>query len=465
MASLGYKLPGTTIEEVTQPKSVNVSSTQRVPCFIGVASAYKTVTFEAVIRSSTGTDSLVYSSAGIYQITQTGKQRGLKDIIAGTHYNLVGNNIVWTSAGLVYVTAGATYYVSYKYTRLYDPVNLTNPELNDYCYKEFTAFEDVLADLGEDIPANPLVNICNLALKTFGVPKVAVVQVYANTTPSYTDALFLIKYRDVQTVCCMTSSAAVRTLLVSHVTERSLPDNMRMRMGWTGAAIGTEIGSEGDSNSIRGISAGIKNELVVMVNATRAKYYYSDPTTREQLYTTVDGSFVAAVLAAYHDSFSYPATTLLNKVVPGLELYTEDYDDYYSDYQLVQAGGSSVFLVQPSTGGSMKVIDDLTTDNSTVERNNINIIVSKHYIARDVAIQMDRTFKGRLILDRGVYSNTVSGYLAIMFSIYKQAGIIEKLDTIKVTLPTDRRDTVNIFYSFYSVYTHKYTVGTYSLSV
>jgi hypothetical protein len=238
-----------------------------------------------------------------------------------------------------------------------------------------------------------------------------------------------------------------------------------MRMGWTGAAIGTEIGSEGDSNSIRGISAGIKNELVVMVNATRAKYYYSDPTTREQLYTTVDGSFVAAVLAAYHDSFSYPATTLLNKVVPGLELYTEDYDDYYSDYQLVQAGGSSVFLVQPSTGGSMKVIDDLTTDNSTVERNNINIIVSKHYIARDVAIQMDRTFKGRLILDRGVYSNTVSGYLAIMFSIYKQAGIIEKLDTIKVTLPTDRRDTVNIFYSYYSVYTHKYTVGTYSLSV
>ena len=465
MASLGYKLPGTTIEEVTQPKSVNVSSTQRTPCFIGIASAYKKVTYEAVVRSSTGTDSLVYSSAGIYQITQTGKQRGLKDIIAGTHYNLVADEIVWTSAGLAYVTAGATYYVNYLYNRPYDAIYLNNPTLNDYCYKEFTNFEDVYNDLGDNIPDNPLVMICNLALKTFNVPKVAVVQVYNTTSSAYQDALELIKYRDVQTVCCLTTSSAVRTLLVNHVTERSLPDNMRMRMGWTGVDIGTEIGSESDPNSIRGIAAGIKNELVVVPNATRAKYYYNDPTTREELYTTVDGAFIAATLAAYRDSFSYPSTTLLNKTVPGLELYTEDYDDYYSEYQLTQAGASSVFLVQPTVGGSMKVIDDLTTDNLTVERNNINIITAKHYIAKDIAIQIDRTFKGRLILDRGVYSNTVSGYLAIMFSIYKQAGIIESIGTLKVTLPPERRDTVQIFYSYYAVYTHKYTEGTYSIEV
>jgi len=236
-------------------------------------------------------------------------------------------------------------------------------------------------------------------------------------------------------------------------------------MGWSGAAAGTAVGDNSDPNSLRGIASGILNELVVMVNATRAKYYYSDPTTREQLYTIVDGGFISAAIAAYRDSFSYPSTTLMNKVIPGLELYSEDYDDYYSEYMLTQAGSSSLFLVQPSTGGAMKVIDDLTTDNSTVEKNNINIITAKHYIAKDVAIQMDRTFKGRLILDRGVYSNTVSGYLAIMFAIYKQAGIIEKLGTIKVTLPTTRRDTVNIFYSYYAVYTHKYTEGTYALEV
>jgi hypothetical protein len=78
---------------------------------------------------------------------------------------------------------------------------------------------------------------------------------------------------------------------------------------------------------------------------------------------------------------------------------------------------------------------------------------------------MNRTFRGRLILDRSTYGNTVKGYLGIMFAIYKSAGIIEDVGTITVTLPTTRRDTVNIFYSYYAVYTHKYTVGTYALEV
>ncbi|HRZ18871.1 MAG TPA: hypothetical protein P5136_02330 [Methanofastidiosum sp.] len=469
MASLGYRLPGTRLEDVTQPKSVNISSTQRTPCFIGIASNYIKVTYEQVTRGTGDFDELAYSSAGIYQVTQTGKQRGLKDIIAGTHYTLVNtgtsSGLLWTTAGKAYVPSGSTYFVNYSYNRPYDPVYLTNPELNDYRYKEFTAFEDVVADLGDDIPTNPLVMICKIALKYFNVPKVATVQVRTTSSSDYADALSLILYRDVQTVCCLTTSAAVRTLLNNHVTERCLPDNMRFRMGWTGAATGTAIGDESDPNSIRGIAAGLKNELMVMVNATRAKYYYNDPTTREQLYTVVDGAFIAAVIAAYRDSFSYPCTNLLNKTISGLELYEEDYEDYYSEYMLEQAGSSSVFLVQNGTGGAIKVMDDLTTDNSTVERNNINIITAKHFIAKDVAIQMDRTFKGRLILDRGVYQNTVAGYLAIMFSIYKQAGIIEDVGTIKVTLPSTRRDTVEIFYSYYAVYTHKYTDGTYALEV
>ena len=461
----GYSLPGTTLTEVTQPKSVNISSTQRIPCFIGIASDTVKVTNEAVVRSSTGTDSLAYTSYGIDSITYAGKQRGLKDIISGTHYNLTGDQIVWTSTGLAYVAAGSTYYVTYAYDRTYDANHLTNTTLNDYRYKEWTNYEDVVADLGEDIPANPLVMIARLALRVFNVPKIATVQVRTTSSSDFADALSLILYRDVQTICCLSTSAAVRALLLNHVTERSLPDNARFRMGWTGAAVGTEIGDISDSSSICGIAAGLASELMVMVNATRAKYYYNDPTTREELYTVVDGSFIAATLAAYRDAFSDPATTLLNKTVSGLELYEEDYDDYYSEYQLVQAGGSSVFIVQNGTDGVIKVIDDLTTDNSTVEKNNINIITAKHYIAKDVIVQMNRTFRGRLILDRNTYGNTVKGYLGIMFSIYKSAGIIEDVGTITATLPSTRRDTVNIFYSYYAVYTHKYTVGTYALEV
>jgi hypothetical protein len=453
MAGLGYKLPGTTIEEVTVPSSVNISSSQRTPCFLGVASSYVRVNYEEVIRSSSGlADSLAYTSSGIYSIIQVGSQKGLNDYIEDTDFSLSGDQIVWSSAGIVDV--GATYFVSYYYDR----------PASDYKYKEFTRYSDVLADLGDDIPDNPLVMISKVALKYFNVPKIAVVQVATNTYNGYADALDLIKYRDVQTVVPLTTNSQVRALVASHVTERSLPDNKRFRMAWFGAPSGTAVGAEDDPTSLRGMAVTLANELCVLVNATRAKYYYNDPDTKEELYTVVEGDFIAAVLAAYRVFFVYPATTLLNRTVAGIELYDEDYDDYYSEYQLTLCGGSSVFLVE-SVAGTMKVIDDLTTDNSTIERNNINIITAKHYIAKDVITQMDRTFRGRLILDSGTYTNTVSAYLAMMFAAYKKASVIEKVGTITVARSTTRRDTIEIFYSYYAVYTHKYTEGTYALEV
>lgn len=462
MAGLGYRLPGTRIEEVTQPSSANVSSSQRVPVFIGLASDYIKVNYEEVTHGATTTDSLAYTSAGIQEVFKVGTQRGLNDLVETVHFNLTGDQIVFTSSGVI--AQGATYFVTYSYDRPYDGTYLTDVTLNDYRYKEFTNFEDVITDLGEDIPANPLVMACKLALKYYNVPKVATVQIPTDTVDSYIDALDLLKYRNVQTILPLTTNSTVRTSVISHVTERSLPDNARYRMAWFGAATGTAVGDEDNATSLRGIAAGIRNELCMLVNATRAKYYYNDPDTNEELSTIVDGSFIAAALGAYRDSFIYPSTTLLNKIVPGLELFDADYDDYYSEYQLTLCGGSSLFLVQ-SLGGVMKVVDDLTTDNSTVERNNINIITAKHYIAKDVAIQMDRTFKGQLILNASSYVSTVKAYLATLFATYKKASIIESVGTLTANVSPLRRDTIDIHYGYTAVYTHKYTEGTYTLIV
>ena len=465
MAGLGYRLPGTRIEEVTQPKSVNVSSSQRTPCFIGLASPYIKVTYEAVVRSSTGlSDRLAYTSNGIYDIIQVGSQRGLNDFGEGVtaDFILSNNKILWNSSKGI--ARGATYYVSYKYIRKYDADHLTDTTKNDYRYKEFTSYNDVLDDLGDDIPANTLVMIAKVALQYFNVPKIATVQIYADNYGNYAAALDLIKYRDVQTVVALTTNSQVRAAVTNHVTERSLPDNGRYRMAWFGAATGTVVGEESDPSSLRGIAANLRNELCVFVNATRAKYYYNDPDTKEQLSTVVDGSFIAAVLAAYRDSFITPTTTLMNKTVSGLELYDEDYDDYYSEYQLTICGGSSVFIVQ-SIAGVLSVVDDLTTDNTTVERNNINIITAKHYIAKDVIIQMNRTFRGRLIADPSTYTGTVQNYLTLMFNTYKNAGVIAQIGTLTATIDPLRHDTVNIYYSYYAVYTNKYINGTYALEV
>ena len=352
------------------------------------------------------------------------------------------------------VADGGIYFVSYLINR---------PSTDYMVYKEFWVFEDVVDDLGEEIPENDLVMIAKLALKTYGVPRIGVVQVKPSASISdYIDALNVIKYRDVQDVAILNTSPLCRSALKAHVDERSLPDNGRYRMGWCGAPALTPVGDSSDMNSLRGIAVNLKDERIVFVNATRAKYYYTDPVTEQTAVTVVDGSFIAAAVMAYRDSFPAPTTTLLGKLIPSLEPFEEDYDNYYTEYMLQQAGSDSCFLLTDA-GGVFKVVDDLTTDNSTVKRNNINIITAKDYIAKDVAIQMDRTFRGSLIYNRGGYAGMIKGYLTNLFIAYLNNRVIESIGDIDVKVSPTRPDTVVIKYSYYAVYTHKYTEGYYTI--
>ena len=418
--------------------------TLQSPITIARSANYSQISFEA---NSSNYDCVIKtpSPVGTTEITVTGDASILSLIDIGTSI-IVENKPK--------VADGGTYYVSYLINR---------PSTEYMVYKEFWVFEDVVDDLGDEIPENDLVVIAKLALKTYGVPRIGVVQVPPTaTTSDYIDALDVIKYRDVQDVAILNSSAQCRAALRAHVEERSLPDNGRYRMGWCGAPVLTPVGDSSDLSSLRGIATTLKHERIVFVNATRAKYYYTDPTTQQEATAIVDGAFIAAAVMAYRDSFPSPTTTLLGRIVPGLEPFEEDYDDYYTEYMLQQAGSDSCFLLTDS-GGVFRVVDDLTTDNSTVKRNNINIITAKDYIARDVAIQMDRTFRGSLIYNRGGYAGMIKGYLTNLFIAYLNNKIIESIGDIDVKVSSIRPDTVVIKYSYYAVYTHKYTEGYYTI--
>ena len=448
---MAYKLPGTTIEEINTSVAPSSGSTQRTPVFIGLASSYIYVEYEAVIRSSTGlTDSLAHTTDTIYSVTAVGSQRGLKNYIAGTHYNLVADQIIWTSTGIV--TAGATYYVSYNYNR---PVA-------DYKYKEFSSYGLLTADLGACIPANPLVMIGQLALQLYGLPKIGVVQIASDSEINYINALELIKERDIQTVGILKSTPGITVAGTTHVVERSLPDNGKFRMFFTGAPAGTALGSVSDPASICGMAYSVQQERTVFVNAPRALYYYIDPVTKAQLSTTVDGAFIGAAAGAYHDSFLDPTTTLINKTIPGIYLIADDFDGYYTDTQLKKAGAASCYVLTNSNTLAL-TLDDLTTDNASAERNNINIISAKDYIARDIIAQMNRNFRGALIKDRTLFKNVVYTYLNRAMQQYRGQGYIESIGTITVDLPADAKNTVLFYYSLGAVYSAKTFTGTYSI--
>ena len=365
----------------------------------------------------------------------------------------VGSVLNLTTVGS-WISTGATYYVSYNYTR---------PDSDYGVYKLFNDYNMVLADLGTDIATNPVVNLCNLALNLYGVPAVGVVQVKNATKSSFQNALTAIKYKNVQDVCVLSTDPDVRSYVITEVTERSLPSSRRYRMAYLGAEAGTVVGDESNSHSLRGIVSTIKNKRVVFPNATRGIYYYTDASGNQQS-TLVDGSFIACAIGAFHAAFPDPTTTLLNKSIPGIDLLESDFDNYYSEYQLVQAGSSSCFLVKPSAAGGMLVIDDLTTDNSTVETNNINIVDVEDYIASDVIVQMDK-FHGKLIRDPKAYAGNIKKNLDALFAEYQRNGIISGVGYTTATISPARHDTILIGYGYYAVYTHKYTEGTYELLV
>jgi hypothetical protein len=380
-------------------------------------------------------------------INLSGTASELNALIVGT---------VLTITTVPKVAEGGLYYVTYTYNR----------PTTDYKYKEFSSYQDVLEDLGDCIPANQLVMIADLALNWYGVPTIATIQVPpSNQNSDYVAALQKCKHRDIQTLGVLNNSGTVRNAVIAHVNERNLPQNGRYRMYYTGAAALTDLGATDEANSVCGIAYSLRNEAVVFINATRATYYYKDPTTKLDTATTVDGAFIGAAIGAYRDSFSYASQTILRHTIPGLELFEDDFEDYYTDDMLKLAGGASALVCGLGSDSALLIKDDLTTDNTSVEKNNINIITAKHYIAKDVAIQLDRTFIGRLITNRPVYKQTVEKFLNDVFKDYLSKQIIEEIDSISVTLPTTRRDTVNFKYSYFSVYTNKYFEGEYSLSV
>jgi len=364
------------------------------------------------------------------------------------------NTVIAVENKTVHVLEGASYFVSYEYNR---------PDSDFYKVKIFNSYEAVKEDLGDDIPNNPLVMWAKLALQSFGNIDVAVVQVKSETKSNYLRALDAIKYVKVNDILPLTADADVQSYVRTHVIERSLPESKRRRMAYLGAPIGTPLGDAETSNSICGKALATKHERCIFINAHRGEYYYNDPDTGVEKSTIVSGAFIAAVIGAYRTSFVRPTTSLLGKVISGIKLLDEDQVDYYYEDKLTVAGSCSCFLVAPSASGGMIVIDDLTTDNSTIERNNIHIINVKDYIAEDISLGIDNTFKGVIVPDVSVHEDNMTKYVIGKFVEYKTDKIIAKFKNVSVKRNESKRDTYKVKYSFENVYTHKNTDVTFEI--
>jgi len=173
------------------------------------------------------------------------------------------------------------------------------------------------------------------------------------------------------------------------------PFELHECMTYIGTPIGTTIGSEVEVGSLIFLSR--KTLAVygqspahgtrVLVSATRATrtIQLEDKTSTS---VTLDGSFVAAALAALNSSFVDPKETLLFKQVTSFDTVQT-----YTNPENMMLGGNNIIFFGDEGNGIYRIKEDVTTDPFSPDTLNINQMVQKQFVTRDIR----RVINGSLI--------------------------------------------------------------------
>lgn len=451
---IGYVEPGVQVTQKTEPSSIQLSNSFRKVCIIGRGDDTKTVSNEAVIRSSTGAvDNLVNTAGGIVSLVYVGDQVGLKNYVQNVDYSLVGNQVNWL--GVKDPTDGATYYVTYTYTR----------PASDYKYKEFDDYAVFTSDMGSPSPTNLTSLLSFVGVKQNLTPFWATVQV--KSPYSYSDfvaAIELTKNRDVQDIVCLTTDPTIHAYAKLFVNERSLPQNKKRRIAWNGTSTGVLPGDLNTAGTISGYAYTLKNKRNIYVSPTRAKVKYDDSVTKLSTTVVVDGSFIAGAVAMYRSSILDPAAPLLGKQINGLEFYDEDLDVYFSDTNMNKMATAGVMVLHPVLGVAT-IRDDLTTDQSDIFTKDINIITATDYVDTTTETKMNARFIGNKIVDQTKYLGDVKNYLIKILRLLQTEEVVSSFDIADIKVWIDPNAPTDILYSdsWVPIFVNKRIFGSYVL--
>lgn len=173
------------------------------------------------------------------------------------------------------------------------------------------------------------------------------------------------------------------------------PFELHESLTWIGTPIGTPIGSETDLGSLVFLS---RKTLAVygqspahgtriLVGSTRATRTITlqDKTSTS---VTLDGSFIAAAMAALNSAFVDPKETILFKTITSFDTMQT-----YTNPENALLGGNNIVFLSDEGSGVFRLKEDITTDPFSPDTLNINQMVQKQFVTRDIR----RTINNSLI--------------------------------------------------------------------
>lgn len=406
------------------------------------------------------TDVVQNIANGGVDVLAIGSVTGLRNFVLNQDYVYEPNGtITWLPGARNIPAAGSTYFVTYNYNRP------STDFYKKYAYEDFGSFVDDWQMPTEDYLGNIFVY---MAFETIRINRLVIVPIPpGSSATNYINGIQSLEESDIQDLVVLSADPEVQVVGQFHVDERSAPENALYRVYWTGPLSGQPLGDKNTPASVIGQKQLLNSERVVFVNTPRGivSYLQEDGRTSTKV---VDGSFIAGALAVYYNSQAggAPNVEIIGKVIPGIRLLSEDIDEFYTTRRLERAGQESIYLISPTGSLALPiVVDDLTTNSSSLEKQSPNIVRSKDYINRDVAIQIKNAFQGRLMINPSQHIKNIKTFLQSLFSQYRGANVIAEIKNISASRSTERPDTIKIFYAYEAIYTHKYTEGEYYLSI
>jgi hypothetical protein len=410
------------------------------------------------IDISVNKDVVANGAAGGVKVYRIGSLANMDNFVDYT-YNVSTGVITWKNNSTNLPVPASTMYIDYEYNRPSTDFN------KSYTYDSYDTFTQDWQFPAPGYLGNQFVY---LSLQVLNLPRIAIVPVPTTDTVSdYLNALETIEQKSIQDLVVLSTDEAVQFQASFHVQERSAPENAFYRMYWTGGPATFPLGDTITPSSLIGRKELVKNRRTVFVNAPRGNVRYTD-VSGASVVSQVDGAFIGGLICAYYNAIpsGNPNVEILQKSLPGFTLFTSDFDNYYSKKRLQAAGQASLYLLEPTGSiGIPRVIDDLASDSTTLERQNPNITRTMDYINMDVAFQIQSVFAGKLLIDPGSHVSNIAAFLNLLFKQYRSNKIIVSFKDISASRSSERADTILINYAWQGIYSHKYTKGTFYLDI
>lgn len=198
------------------------------------------------------------------------------------------------------------------------------------------------------------------------------------------------------------------------------PFELHESMTWIGAPIGTPVGSEQEIGSLVFLS---RKTLAVygqspahgtrVLNAACRATKTITLEDKSSTSVTLDGSFVAASLAAINSSFSDPKETILFKAITSFDTMQT-----YTDPENAIIGGNNVIFLSDEGSGVYRIKEDVTTDPFAPDTLNINQMVQKQFVTRDIR----RTINSSLI--SMVFPSAETGIITLQSILSSRLGLL-----------------------------------------